>query len=131
MIIDKIALLYLQDGKILSSLSRGKDTWYIPGGKREAGESDEETLVREIKEELCVDILRETIRFYGIFEAQAHGHAENVTVRMTCYRADFTGEPAPANEIQALMWLGYADKLKSSPVDRLIFDDLYNKGLLL
>lgn len=131
MIIDKIALLYLKDGEILSSLSRGKDTWYIPGGKREAGESDEETLVREIKEELCVDILRETIRFYGIFEAQAHGHAENVTVRMTCYQADFTGKPAPANEIQALMWLGYADKLKSSPVDRLIFDDLYNKGLLL
>ena len=131
MIIDKIALLYLKNGKILSSLSKGKDTWYIPGGKREAGESDEATLVREIKEELCVDILRETIRFYGVFEAQAHGHAENVTVRMTCYQADFTGEPAPTNEIQALMWLGYADKLKSSPVDRLIFDDLYSKGLLL
>ena len=131
MIIDKIALLYLKNGKILSSLSKGKDTWYIPGGKREAGESDEATLVREIKEELCVDNLRETIRFYGVFEAQAHGHAENVTVRMTCYQADFTGEPAPANEIQALMWLGYADKLKSSPVDRLIFDDLYSKGLLL
>ena len=34
-IIDKIALLYLQDGSILSTLSKGKDKYYIPGGKRE------------------------------------------------------------------------------------------------
>jgi len=54
--IDKIALLYLKDGKILSTLSKGKDTYYIPGGKREQGETDEETLIRECKEELSIDI---------------------------------------------------------------------------
>ena len=45
--IDKIAFLYLKNGKILSSLSKGKDTYYIPGGKRENNETDEETLIRE------------------------------------------------------------------------------------
>ena len=54
--IDKIAFIYLKDGKILSTLSKGKDTYYIPGGKREDNETDEETLIRECKEELSIDI---------------------------------------------------------------------------
>lgn len=31
-LIDKIALLYIVDGKILSTRSKGKDTYYLPGG---------------------------------------------------------------------------------------------------
>ena len=50
-VIDKIAYIYMQDKKILSSLSKGKDTYYIPGGKREGNETDEETLIREVKED--------------------------------------------------------------------------------
>ncbi len=38
-VIDKVAFLYLQDGKILSTRSKGKDKYYIPGGKRVAGET--------------------------------------------------------------------------------------------
>lgn len=55
--IDKLAYIYLKDGKVLITLSHGKDTWYIPGGKREAGESDQEALTREVKEELNVDLV--------------------------------------------------------------------------
>lgn len=35
--IDKLAYIYIKDHKVLTTLSRGKDTWYIPGGKREKG----------------------------------------------------------------------------------------------
>lgn len=45
-LIDKIALLYLVDGKLLSTRSKGKDKYYIPGGKREGDETDQETLIR-------------------------------------------------------------------------------------
>lgn len=41
---DKIAFIELEDGKVLETLSKGKDTWYIPGGKRIQGESDEQAL---------------------------------------------------------------------------------------
>ncbi len=129
--IDKIALLYIRDKQILSTRSKGKDTWYFPGGKRENNESDLETLCREIREELTVDILPQTAKLYGVFEAQAHGKAEGVVVRMTCYTADFTGEPVPGNEIEEWAWFTSADAIRSSPVDKLIFADLIEKQLIL
>ena len=128
--IDKIAWLYLKDGKILSTRSKGKDVFYIPGGKREAGESDLETLVREVKEELSVDIMEETVSLYGIFEAQAHGHAEGILVKMTCYRAEFRGEIKADNEIEEIRWLTTEDRDIISPVDQLIFRKLHEDGLL-
>ena len=112
------------------TLSKGKDTYYLPGGKREGSEKDEDTLIREIGEELCVRILPETIKPYGIFEAQAHGKAEGILVRMTCYTAEFEGEARPASEIAEVCWFSHEDKERSSAVDQIIFDDLKEKGLL-
>ena len=129
--IDKIAFIYIKDGKILSTLSKGKDTYYIPGGKREGNETDEQTLIRECKEELTIDIRKETIKYYGTFEAQAHGKAEGVIVKMTCYMAEFEGELKPDSEIQEMIWLDYSSlNVKISPVDQLIFKDLFDKGLI-
>ncbi len=65
--IDKLAYIYLKDRKVLETRSRGKATWYIPGGKRESDETDVKALVREVKEELDIDLLHETIRLYGVF----------------------------------------------------------------
>ena len=129
-VIDKVAFLYLQDGMILSTRSKGKDKYYIPGGKREAGESDIETLVREVKEELSVDIIKSSAKLYGVFEAQAHGKAEGVIVKMTCYTAEFTGELKADSEIAEIVWLTTADIEAVSPVDKLIFADLKQKDLL-
>ena len=129
-LIDKIALLYIVDGKVLSTRSKGKDAYYLPGGKREGNESDLETLVREIKEELSVNIIIDTANLYGVFEAQAHGKAEGILVKMSCYTADFTGELQPASEIEEMKWLTTEDMDTISPVDQLIFTDLKAKGLL-
>jgi len=38
--IDKLAWIYIKDKKILSTRSQSKDTYYIPGGKREGEETD-------------------------------------------------------------------------------------------
>lgn len=128
--IDKIALIYLKDKKILSTVSKGKDKYYLPGGKRELNENDAETLIREIKEELTVDIIPNTITYYGTFKAQAHGKAEGITVKMSCYKAEFEGLLKEDSEISEIVWLTYNDIDKISPVDKLIFEDLHDKGLL-
>lgn len=128
--IDKLAYIYIKDKEILMSLSRGKDTYYIPGGKREGDETDKEALIREVKEELTVDLIPATIEHYGTFTAQAHGKPEGVKVRMICYTASFTGEFKPWREIQDIAYYTYAQRDIVGPVDQLIFDDLKKKGLI-
>lgn len=128
--IDKLAYIYLKGGKVLTTLSHGKDIWYIPGGKRDEGESDHEALIREVEEELTVTLKPETIKHYGTFEAQAHGKPEGTVVRMTCYEAEFDGVLEPSSEVEQMAFVGYEWKEKSSPVDGLIFDDLKAKGLI-
>jgi len=128
--IDKLAWIEIKDNSILSTKTYGRDTYYIPGGKRENGETDEQALYREIKEELSIDIKNETIKFVGIFQAQAHGHPTGTIVKMTCYMADFTGQLRVSSEIEEIKWLNYSDKDKISEVDKLIFDYLKEKELL-
>ena len=110
--------------------SRGKDAWYIPGGKRENGETDAEALVREVKEELSVAIDPSSMQRYGEFEAQAHGKPEGTLVRMTCYTAKFTGTLKPSAEIEQLAFFSHKEKNQCSCVDHLIFDDLKVKDLI-
>lgn len=128
--IDKIAWLLLREGRVLSTRSKGKDVYYLPGGKREKNETDAQTLVREIREELSVAILPRTAELYGIFRAQAHGHPPGVCVQMTCYFAAYEGELRPNAEIEEIVWLTYADIEKVSAVDKIIFQDLVDKKLL-
>lgn len=130
MVIDKLALIEIKNNKILSTKSKGRDTYYLPGGKRELGESDIEALIREIAEELTVNIDPVSVKFYGEFSAQAHGHPQGIIVNMRCYTASFNGTLQAAAEIEEVTWLSYKDKLRVSEVDKIIFDDLKAKGLL-
>lgn len=129
-IIDKLAWIEIQNQHILSTRSKGKNVYYIPGGKREAGESDHAALIREIKEELSVELLPDSIQYVGTWEAQAHGHEEGILVRMTCYSGQYIGQLAPASEIAELVWLNYSDWDNIAPVDKIIFDWLREKGMI-
>lgn len=128
--IDKIAWIHLDGGKVLGARSHGKDAFYLPGGKREPGETDLDTLVREIDEELAVTIDRATAVHLGTFEAQAHGKADGVTVRMACYTADHTGTPTAGNEIAEVAWLTYADRSRVTATAQIVFDHLHGTGRL-
>jgi len=128
--IDKLAWIHIVDRKVLATLSKGKDTYYLPGGKREIGESDEQALLREIEEELTVKLLPSTLRSAGIFEAQAHGKPEGTIVRMTCFFGDYEGTLEAHAEIEKLIWFAHADRFKCSTVDVIIFDDLKTKNLI-
>lgn len=128
--IDKIAFIFIQDNHILSTRSKGKDVFYIPGGKREPGETDQQTLLREVKEELNVAILPETITYMETFKAQSHGEKHGVQVQMTCYTARFTGDLKARNEIEEIKWLHSKNMDIISPVDKKIFAFLKQKRLI-
>ncbi|NSL85670.1 NUDIX domain-containing protein [Chitinophaga sp. Mgbs1] len=129
-IIDKLAWIEIKNRSILSTKSYGKQKYYIPGGKREEGETDEQALCREISEELNVELEAETMTFTGTFEAQADSHPDGVYVKMTCYTAHYRGALKACAEIENFAWLKYADKDKISAVDQLIFDFLKEQDLI-
>ena len=68
------ALIFNEEGKVLCT-KRGKGRalegkWEFPGGKVEPKETHEETIIREIKEELSADIL--PIEYLGLSNYEYH-----------------------------------------------------------
>lgn len=131
-LIDTVVWVCVANGRVLCARPRGKDVFYLPGGKREGAETDLQTLLREVAEELTVELDPATVVHVGTYEAQqAHGPAGGVLVRMSCYTGDYSGTLAASGEIEELAWFGYADRPRVPPVDQLLFDDLRAAGGLL
>ena len=107
--INVVAAVIMKEGKVFAT-QRGygefKDGWEFPGGKVEAGESPEEALRREIREELEVEVnvgdLIDTIEYdYPAFH-----------LSMKCYACTITGGSPHLLEHEAARWLS-ADQLDS------------------
>ncbi len=130
-LIDTVAWMRVENGRILCARPHRKDVFYIPGGKREGTESDLQVLLREIAEELTVTLLPGTVRHAGTYQAaQPDGESGRVLVRMSCYTADYSGTLAASSEIAEFAWFGYADRPRVPPVNQLLFDDLNAAGQL-
>lgn len=90
-------------GKLLIA-QRKKDTdqalkWEFPGGKLEPGESPEHCLVREIKEELGLDITVEKI-----FDVVSHNYGERHII-LLCYLCKLVGGRAQTLDCHAFRWV--------------------------
>lgn len=129
-VIDKVAFIHFEHKKILMARTRGKQKYYVPGGKREQGEDDISVLVREVQEELNVEIQIPTVLWYGMFKAQADGHAKGILVQMRCYTGEYEGMLTPTSEIDDILFYSYEKRHMVGPVDQLVFEDAYSKGLL-
>lgn len=103
-IIDKIGGIILKDKKLLVVQKKTKDNrpeYIIPGGKREGNETDIETLSRELKEEIQVDLVG-TKPFGGFDDIAVF---ENIPIHIEVYYADIEGEPKCDSEIKSLVWI--------------------------
>jgi 8-oxo-dGTP pyrophosphatase MutT (NUDIX family) len=129
-LIDKIALILVSESRVLTARSYDKAAFYLPGGKRESGESDIDTLVREIKEELDATVISASAQHYGTFYAAADAKANDTIVKMSCYIAEIHGVVSPSSEIAEVKWLEYADIELVSAVTRIIFYDLHHHGII-
>lgn len=128
--IDKLALLLIKNQNILLARSRGNDTYYIPGGKREEGESDHEALIREIKEEISIDLIPNSILYANTFTTKAHNKPEDTVVKMTCYFSSYTGNIVENSEIEETLWASSQTNVQCSPATLLIINWLKLKELI-
>ena len=104
-VIKSVAWLHIEDGKVLCVRTKGKDKFYIPGGKIDQGEKPQEALIREIREELNLTLCEESISPAVTIIADAHGF-DNAQVEMQCYFASHTGSIAVNSEIEEIRWVG-------------------------
>ena len=128
--IDKLAWLAIRDRRLLCVRSHGKTLFYIPGGKRDPGESDQAALLREITEELTVRLAPASLRLAGDFEAQADGKQAGVRVRLRCFFGEGEGTPTPAAEIAEQAWLTSQDSHRLSPSAALVMAWLRQQDLI-
>jgi 8-oxo-dGTP diphosphatase len=129
-VIDKLAWICLQDKKVLGARSIGKEVFYLPGGKRESGETDQQALTREIWEELSVTLSSSALKHLHTFKGPAHGKPIGVMVQMTCYIGEFEGNVVPSAEIEAVKWLAFSDREECSETMQKMLDWLKDKDLI-
>ncbi|MCC4263710.1 NUDIX domain-containing protein [Oceanimonas baumannii] len=128
-IIKSVAWLYTENNKTLCVRTRGKDKFYIPGGKINKGELPEAALIREIKEELNITLHRESISPAVKIIADAHGLGSDVKVEMQCYFATHTGSISANAEIEEVKWIS-ADHLEDcAPAAIQAIESLHERKL--
>ena len=100
--IEVVAAIIRKEDKVFAT-QRGygdwKDWWEFPGGKMEAGETPEEALVREIREELSTEIIIDkhlhTVEYdYPQFHLTLH-----------CFMCSLKSQEMHLNEHEAARWL--------------------------
>lgn len=121
--IEVVAAIIQKEGRIFAT-QRGygdfKDWWEFPGGKMESGETPEEALKREIREELSTEISVDeflcTVEYdYPAFHLTMH-----------CFLCSLLTEALHLNEHEAAQWLS-SDKLESVnwlPADVIVVEKI-------
>lgn len=102
----RIAAIIIEDGKILLVKGRGYEYIWTPGGKLEEGETDEECLKRELKEEIGVDLIE--AKFFREYPGFSFFNpAKKMDQRV--YLIKIKGDIKPDMEIENFLWFSKED----------------------
>lgn len=121
--VEVVAAIIQRDGLVYAT-QRGygewKDWWEFPGGKVEPGESREEALIREIREELTAEIKVGqqlcTVEYdYPTFHLVMH-----------CYLCELASGQLTLLEHEAARWLSQQelDSVEWLPADKVVVEKL-------
>ena len=114
----------LQNDKVLIAQRRDNDKlggkWEFPGGKIEEGESPEQCLTREMKEEFGIDV------FIKEFFAENMHTYEMGTIRLLAYHTVWQGGDFSLNAHAAIKWvsLNQLHEFDFAPADKPLVEKL-------
>lgn len=122
-----VAAIIMQDDKIFAT-QRGygefKDGWEFPGGKIEEGETPQQALVREIREELDAEI-----EVGELFDTVEYDYP-NFHLSMDCFLCKLKSQDLVLKEHEAAKWLTKAtlDSVDWLPADLGLIEKLEGYG---
>ena len=123
----KVVAAIIRDGNKVFATQRGygdyKDGWEFPGGKVEPGETAQQALVREIKEELDTDIA------VGDYLTTIEYDYPTFHLSMQCFWCRIVDGTPVLKEHEAARWLDvdHIDSVEWLPADLTIIDLIKNK----
>lgn len=129
-VIEALSWVHVREGRLLCVRPQGRDRLYLPGGKREPGETDEQAVAREALEEVGAVLRSGTFERVAVIDQEAHGQAPGTRVELVCYTAEYDGELAADNEITELEWIGHAERERCAPAVRDLVGLLHARGLV-
>lgn len=101
----KASGIIIIDRKVLVERSVGKDYFIHPGGKIEPGETPQQALIRELKEEFRLDVREEDLELFASSSAPAANSPE-VNVHMEVFLVkNWRGRITPDSEVEEIRWL--------------------------
>jgi len=101
------AAILIQDDKVfIGQRKSGKqmaNLWEFPGGKLEDGETQQECLIREMREEFGVEV---AVRDYF---GESVYHYEHGSIKLVAYLVDWTGGEMSLSDHKDCRWVSFND----------------------
>jgi 8-oxo-dGTP diphosphatase len=97
--------IIIKGKKLLAVRAVGTKFFIDPGGKIEPGETAEQAVIRELKEEVSIDVSPADLEPFGDFTAEAANHPGKQVHMQVFIVKKWSGEIKAASEIEELCWL--------------------------
>ena len=121
--------IIIQNKRLLVVRNKGEGFFIAPGGTIEAGETPEQAIIRELREELAITVQPSALAYFGAFDNH------NKTAYMTLFIVNsWAGLPRAANEIAQIKWIQTAEAgcvLATSIFAQYVIPQLLQSGIIV